>query len=243
MLHCLSVTPEEREIADTIKELRLTYGETQEQFSKRLGVTVRTIARYELERPPTGKVLGKLLNLASDIEREDFEDIFRKAFRARIYRRQTLMGENIKLLRTALGLTQQELAQRTGLSIVTIARYEAGSGATAEVLNKLAAFAREQNLSNFADVFEGRAPVIEFYVLALETIFRERFPFFSDTPDYRRMRIFVAVSMVNNSTLTELERLLAPQLVQVDEQISEQAEKIAARPINEDQTPMSEEAE
>ena len=40
-----------------VRQLRKGLGETQEKFAHRLGTAVRTIARYEGERPPTGLVL------------------------------------------------------------------------------------------------------------------------------------------------------------------------------------------
>ncbi len=39
----------------------------------------------------------------------------------------TGFGRRLRVLRTASGLTQAELAQRSGLSLMTIARYEQGS--------------------------------------------------------------------------------------------------------------------
>jgi transcriptional regulator with XRE-family HTH domain len=74
------VTKREQEIANAIRELRKVLNESQQQFSDRLGVTVRTIARYELEAPPHKRaVLAKLGKLAAKAGRPDLSRVFFEA--------------------------------------------------------------------------------------------------------------------------------------------------------------------
>lgn len=73
------MTPEEREVAEAIKALRAQLGESQQQFSNRLGVVVRTVARWELEQPPKGDVLLRLFDLSQEVGREDLMRVFAKA--------------------------------------------------------------------------------------------------------------------------------------------------------------------
>lgn len=74
------VTREEQEVAEAIKALRAELDESQQQFSDRLGVVVRTIARYELEKPPGGEVLSRLATIARDAKRPDLQLVFTNAF-------------------------------------------------------------------------------------------------------------------------------------------------------------------
>jgi transcriptional regulator with XRE-family HTH domain len=73
------VTPEEQEVAEAIKSLREELGESQQAFSNRIGVVVRTVARWELEKPPIGDVLLRLFEISQDAGREDLVQVFAKA--------------------------------------------------------------------------------------------------------------------------------------------------------------------
>lgn len=73
------MTDEERRVSEAIKGLREHFGESQQRFSDRLGVTVRTVARYELEKPPPDEMLGKLANMADEAAREDLWFVFMMA--------------------------------------------------------------------------------------------------------------------------------------------------------------------
>jgi transcriptional regulator with XRE-family HTH domain len=57
-------------------------------------------------------------------------------------------------LRTSIGMKQQELAARLGISTTTMGRLEKNSEPTWPVLDGLAKIAREQNLPLLAEVFE-----------------------------------------------------------------------------------------
>lgn len=74
------MTSEEQEVAEAVKSLRQAMGLSQQQFSDRLGVTVRTVARYELEKPPSGKTLLRFANVAEGVGRPDLKRIFGKAW-------------------------------------------------------------------------------------------------------------------------------------------------------------------
>lgn len=78
------MTPEEQKTAEAIKELRTHLGESQQEFSNRLGVVVRTVARYELEKPPRTDALLNLAAVAEAAGRNDLATVFRRA-RARFF--------------------------------------------------------------------------------------------------------------------------------------------------------------
>ncbi len=65
------MTPEQRVVAEAIRALRAHLKESQEEFSKHIGVSVRTVARYEAERPPQGNVLAMLAETAEFNDRAD----------------------------------------------------------------------------------------------------------------------------------------------------------------------------
>jgi transcriptional regulator with XRE-family HTH domain len=62
-----------------VRQLRKGLGETQEKFAHRLGTAVRTIARYEGERPPTGLVLEQLKQLANAYNLPEVASVFQEA--------------------------------------------------------------------------------------------------------------------------------------------------------------------
>ena len=75
-----AVTREEKQVADAIRALRTEIGESQQRFSDRIGVVVRTVARYEVQKPPTGDMLAKLAALADEVGRPDLRVVFTNAF-------------------------------------------------------------------------------------------------------------------------------------------------------------------
>lgn len=48
------------ETREAVRKLRHLYGESQEQFARRIGKTTRTVARYESDQPPTRAALAML---------------------------------------------------------------------------------------------------------------------------------------------------------------------------------------
>ena len=80
MIDSSAVTREEQYVADALKALRAEFGESQQRFSDRIRVTVRTVARYEAQKPPTGEMLGRLAALAEEVGRPDLRAVFTNAF-------------------------------------------------------------------------------------------------------------------------------------------------------------------
>ena len=62
-----------------VKSLRRELGDTQEQFAKRMGAVVRTIARWESERPPTGDALRRLATVARQAGLSQLANAFDRA--------------------------------------------------------------------------------------------------------------------------------------------------------------------
>lgn len=148
-----TVTPEERQVAEGVRALRATLTESQQQFSNRLGVSMSTIARYELQNPPQGTILLRLAAIAGDAGREDLRDVFQKAFEGSIDRRSPV-AEAIRALRAATGESQQEFAHRAGLSVVSVARYETDAPPKKAVLGRLAEIARDLGRNDLQRVFQ-----------------------------------------------------------------------------------------
>jgi DNA-binding XRE family transcriptional regulator len=82
-----------------VRDLRIALGETQEQFAARLGLTTRTVARWEATRPPTGSYLTLLARTAW--EAKQFE-IHSELMRA--------LGEDLNLYETPGGMVSVQLA-------------------------------------------------------------------------------------------------------------------------------------
>jgi transcriptional regulator with XRE-family HTH domain len=68
-----------RSLSRAVRQLRQALGESQEQFARRLKTAVRTIARYEGERPPTGLVLARLKQLADTHDLPELAKAFQQA--------------------------------------------------------------------------------------------------------------------------------------------------------------------
>jgi transcriptional regulator with XRE-family HTH domain len=68
--------PQDTQIQECIRSLRETMGMTQEKLAWKMGLTVRTIARYENDSPPKGDALAKFRDLALDYGRQDLAIIF-----------------------------------------------------------------------------------------------------------------------------------------------------------------------
>lgn len=66
-------------IHEAVRALRLALGDTQQQFAQRLNMAISTVVRYELTRPPKGKVLARFDALAREIERPELAYVFAKA--------------------------------------------------------------------------------------------------------------------------------------------------------------------
>jgi transcriptional regulator with XRE-family HTH domain len=69
----------QKSLQTAVRQLRKALGETQEKFAHRLGTAVRTIARYEGERPPTGLVLEQLKQLADANNLPEVARVFQEA--------------------------------------------------------------------------------------------------------------------------------------------------------------------
>jgi transcriptional regulator with XRE-family HTH domain len=66
-------------VTSAVRSLRTRLGDTQQKFAARIGSAISTVVRYELNRPPRGKVLAQLEKLASDHGFDEEAAVFRKA--------------------------------------------------------------------------------------------------------------------------------------------------------------------
>lgn len=67
-------------LQDAVRGLREALGISQEELARKLGITVRTIARYENELPPKGEALGQLFLLAEEANQTELADVFIEKF-------------------------------------------------------------------------------------------------------------------------------------------------------------------
>lgn len=58
-------------IHEAVRELRKVYGESQQAFATRLGLSMRAVANYENKRNPDTRSLIRLTNAAREVGRED----------------------------------------------------------------------------------------------------------------------------------------------------------------------------
>jgi transcriptional regulator with XRE-family HTH domain len=67
------------DLATAIKGLRAQYGDSQQAFAARMGLSIRAIANYEKDRVPTLSVLAKLAIHARLAKRPDLQDVFEES--------------------------------------------------------------------------------------------------------------------------------------------------------------------
>jgi transcriptional regulator with XRE-family HTH domain len=67
------------DLATAIKGLRAQYGDSQQAFAARMGLSIRAIANYEKDRVPTLSVLAKLAIQARLAKRPDLQDVFEES--------------------------------------------------------------------------------------------------------------------------------------------------------------------
>lgn len=68
-----------KELIEAVKGLRAHFGESQQAFATRFGVSIRSIANYEKDRKPEGRVLAMFAKAASDAKRGDLVHEFMTA--------------------------------------------------------------------------------------------------------------------------------------------------------------------
>ncbi len=74
------MTDQELQLAEAVRELRTAVNDTQQRFSDRVGVVVRTVARWELEKPPSQPaILFRLAEVSRIAGREDLARVFDRA--------------------------------------------------------------------------------------------------------------------------------------------------------------------
>ena len=66
-------------LASSIRELRRRLGDTQMQFSRRMGWHITTLARYETKRAPSGRVLVELEVAACNNGESELAKVFNDA--------------------------------------------------------------------------------------------------------------------------------------------------------------------
>lgn len=227
MLQLFAVAPEEKKLAEAVRSLRATLNDTQQQFSDRLGVVVRTVTRYEVEKPPSGDILLTLSKIAGEAGRSDLAEIFDDAYSTGATSARTSLAEAIRRFRLTFGETQQEFADRTGLSIGTIARYETSARPSPEALKRLAELAKESKLTKYAAIFRGdeaaaatqqeQEAVVLVRLLELK-VDQLKTAIVASRPDaVRYARIAHAALSAPAILLAELEKLAGEQLSNTDD--------------------------
>jgi transcriptional regulator with XRE-family HTH domain len=74
------------EVSAAVRALRTALGESQQAFAYRMRTAIRTIARYEVNRPPKGLMLAAFLNVAVTAGESELAGIFRRALGDEIHR-------------------------------------------------------------------------------------------------------------------------------------------------------------
>lgn len=112
-----------KNFGEKLRELREERNLSQKELGDKMGgITQQTIAQYEKkETVPKFETVSKIAN-ALEIN----PNIFYSDFSQSVADDSEEIGERIKELRKSKGVSQKELAQKTGLSIGSIQGYEQG---------------------------------------------------------------------------------------------------------------------
>ena len=188
---------------------------------------MRTVARYETEKPPTGDALLSLAKLAGDSGRSDLAIVFQSAYAKAVPSLRNPVAEAIRRFRIMFGDTQQQFAVRTGLSVATIARYETNSRPSPEALKRLSDLAENSNLPRYSAIFRGdeaaaagqsqQEGVVLVRLLELKVDKLKAAIVASRLDALRSARLAHAILSTPQSALSELETLLADQLQKTDD--------------------------
>ena len=105
------------ELSQKLKELRKKQGLTQLELAERLFVSRQAISGWEAgtSRPSTENLqsLSRLFNIPLETLLDDYNLFLRKG-----------QGEQIKTIRTKLGLTQREYADKLSVSLGSLKQWE-----------------------------------------------------------------------------------------------------------------------
>ena len=71
-------------LSEAVRQLRQVVGESQMAFAKRMDWHIVTLARYETNRPPKGRALAQLWQLAYDQGKQDLARVFLGGFQTEI---------------------------------------------------------------------------------------------------------------------------------------------------------------
>ena len=100
---------------ENLRKIRLEKGLSQQELGKRLGVTQQTVAQYEkIKSMPKGETVRRLAE-ALDVHISELSAA-------------VSIGDNIRNIRGEKHLSQQELADKAGLSLRSIIVYETNRG-------------------------------------------------------------------------------------------------------------------
>ena len=136
-----------------VKRLRSSLGETQEAFAARLGVNVSSIIRWENRVPPANEALPALIELSESNGLENEATAFRTAYESELEQLRPI-ARAVRAIRSRLRLSQQQFADRIGVSLNSIWRYENDAIPEPGILKKLAELAGENMLGNEANVLQ-----------------------------------------------------------------------------------------
>lgn len=71
-------------VSQAVRDLRTALGESQQAFAYRMKSAIRTVARYETVRPPKGRALAELQQVATDTGHHKLATIFKDALIAEL---------------------------------------------------------------------------------------------------------------------------------------------------------------
>jgi DNA-binding transcriptional regulator YiaG len=113
------------ELSIQIKNLRYKLRMSQEQFANYLGVTAKTIHRWETNKVrPSDLAIATILQVAKDNKVYDLANAISST--NQIYRYQRPSNTYIINIRMSLDKTQEEFAEILSVDIKTIQRWERG---------------------------------------------------------------------------------------------------------------------
>jgi transcriptional regulator with XRE-family HTH domain len=142
---------------------------------------------------------------------------------------KTPMAQAISRFRQALGDTQQQFANRVGLAVTSVARYETNSPPSLKVLARFVEIARIANLPSFTEIFERRLPPseeIEHQDFAVVKQLLTRMIEDLRPNQLRQARVALACLLTSTAKLNEIERRMDGPLAETDKVIEDGAAEL-----------------
>jgi transcriptional regulator with XRE-family HTH domain len=144
-----------KQLKAAVRELRTEVGDTQQEFAHRLHAAIRSVARYETDRPPRGTILLKLWRLAKLKRLDVVSNVFREAIAAELADpelQRALVAAIEKDLRAGFEKTAGKVSNQKAIDLGLRDDEERAGKAAVEIMRTCAPADRQLFIDSLQDI-------------------------------------------------------------------------------------------